>query len=230
MRGAAVSRTPRKRLRPPVADFVAIASRRRCCFCYAHDGDFGRKAGQLAHIDHDRTNDSASNLAYLCLPHHNDYDSGTSQAKGLTPGELRAYKRALEDEVVRRLPKIEPPDTSERPLRPRDSDEEKYQRDLLAVGVGFILPADSTALLRALVTCGAGPEVERMVEHGRFTDQRREMLILPPNAELLELFETALVAVSRKRGPAGSAARDMREEVASYRLAISGESSRTKTK
>jgi hypothetical protein len=51
--------------------------------------------GQIAHIDRNRANHDPGNLAYLCIPHHDAYDSTTSQSKGLTPDELRYAKKAL---------------------------------------------------------------------------------------------------------------------------------------
>ncbi len=80
---------------------VVYLSARRCCMCYALDADFSQKAGQIAHIDQDRTNESAANLAWLCLPHHDEYDSRTSQSKGFTQGEIRNYRDLLHVEVHR---------------------------------------------------------------------------------------------------------------------------------
>ncbi|MGI8978116.1 MAG: hypothetical protein ACR2FY_02705 [Pirellulaceae bacterium] len=53
--------------------------------------------GQIAHVDRDRTNHQESNLAYLCLPHHDVYDSTPSQSKRLSPAELLHAKKALHE-------------------------------------------------------------------------------------------------------------------------------------
>jgi ribosomal protein L15E len=45
--------------------------------------------GQIAHVDHDATNNDPDNLVWLCLDHHDQNDSRTSQSKGLTISELR---------------------------------------------------------------------------------------------------------------------------------------------
>ena len=45
-------------------------SRRRCCMCYALEVDSQEKGGQIAHLDHDPSNNRLGNLAWLCLPHH----------------------------------------------------------------------------------------------------------------------------------------------------------------
>jgi hypothetical protein len=57
------------------------------------------KKGQIAHIDRDSTNNTLSNLAYLCLEHHEEYDSRSRQAKGLTPDELRNYRDELHSSI-----------------------------------------------------------------------------------------------------------------------------------
>jgi hypothetical protein len=50
--------------------------------------------GQIAHIDRDASNASESNLAFLCLNHHNEYDTKKKQSKNLTPMEVRRFKRS----------------------------------------------------------------------------------------------------------------------------------------
>lgn len=54
------------------------------------------KAGQIAHLDHDSSNNAEDNLAFLCFEHHDDFDSRTSQRKGLTLGEVRQFREELE--------------------------------------------------------------------------------------------------------------------------------------
>jgi hypothetical protein len=79
----------------PVEAHVLMASARRCALCFGFDGNLERQKGQIAHIDQDRTNADEANLVYLCLVHHDEYDSRTSQVKGITAGELRGYKERL---------------------------------------------------------------------------------------------------------------------------------------
>lgn len=74
---------------------VLLRSRRRCCLCFGLDGNFEQKQGQVAHLDQNRNNNSPGNLAFLCLVHHDAYDSRTSQSKGFTIEEARAYREAL---------------------------------------------------------------------------------------------------------------------------------------
>jgi hypothetical protein len=74
---------------------VLLACARRCALCFGLGGDLSRKKGQIAHIDHDASNPAEDNLVYLCFDHHDEYDSTTSQAKGITLAELREYKKRL---------------------------------------------------------------------------------------------------------------------------------------
>ena len=76
--------TSRKSISEATHFEVVYRSARRCCMCFALAKDFGQKSGQIAHLNQDRTNDSPPNLAWLCLPHHDEYDSSTSQSKGYT--------------------------------------------------------------------------------------------------------------------------------------------------
>lgn len=70
-------------------------SRRRCCVCFGLHGDFDPKPGQFAHLDKTRKNSTLTNLAWLCLEHHDQYDSVTSQTKGLKPHEVKLYRDEL---------------------------------------------------------------------------------------------------------------------------------------
>jgi hypothetical protein len=74
---------------------VLAASRRRCCWCFALQRDDAQKRGQLAHLDRDPSNNSPDNLAFFCLEHHDQYDSRTSQSKGLTIDEAKRYRAEL---------------------------------------------------------------------------------------------------------------------------------------
>lgn len=70
--------------------------RRRCCMCYSLNRDNRLKQGQIAHIDRKNTNSTIDDLAFLCLEHHDEYDTKRSQSKNYTPSELRRYKAELE--------------------------------------------------------------------------------------------------------------------------------------
>jgi hypothetical protein len=74
---------------------VLMQSARRCALCFGFNGDLARKKGQLAHIDQDRSSAEENNLVFLCVDHHDEYDSTTRQVKGIMEAELRGYKERL---------------------------------------------------------------------------------------------------------------------------------------
>lgn len=74
---------------------VLIRSRRRCCLCFFWEKDLTRKDGQIAHIDRNRANNARDNLAFLCQPHHNEYDRRNSQVKNISKEELRHAQSLL---------------------------------------------------------------------------------------------------------------------------------------
>jgi hypothetical protein len=85
----------RKLIPKDIETHVLLASARRCALCYGFNGSLERKRGQLAHIDRNPSNPAEDNVVYLCMEHHDEYDSRTSQAKGITEAELREYKAKL---------------------------------------------------------------------------------------------------------------------------------------
>ncbi|MFH1927162.1 MAG: hypothetical protein ABIK79_03160 [Chloroflexota bacterium] len=82
---------------------VLTRSLRRCCLCFGLEHDTERKKGQIAHLDRDPSNCAFDNLAWLCLDHHDEYDSRTSQSKGLAIREVKSYRDSLYDWVRENL-------------------------------------------------------------------------------------------------------------------------------
>ena len=80
---------------PEIVADVLTAALRRCCICFALRSDMGEKKGQIAHLDRNPRNSSIDNLAFLCLEHHDAYDSKSSQSKGLTITEVKRYRAEL---------------------------------------------------------------------------------------------------------------------------------------
>ena len=74
---------------------VLTKSRRRCCICFGLNHDLDWKVGQIAHIDRNSSNSSFENLTWMCLEHHDQYDSKTSQSKGLRPREIKFHRNKL---------------------------------------------------------------------------------------------------------------------------------------
>lgn len=85
----------RRKIPEDVVTEVLTRSRRRCCLCYGLKRDSEIKQGQIAHLDQDNTNNRPDNLAFLCLVHHDQYDGRTSQSKGFTADEAKAYRDEL---------------------------------------------------------------------------------------------------------------------------------------
>jgi hypothetical protein len=87
--------TRRKKISKEIEKEVLVRSQRRCCLCFGLENDFDRKKGQIAHLDKDPSNNALDNLAWLCWDHHDEYDSTTSQSKGLTIEEVKEYRALL---------------------------------------------------------------------------------------------------------------------------------------
>lgn len=64
---------------------VLVANRHACCVCQKH-------RVQLHHIDGDPSNNTAENIACLCLDHHDMATALASLTKKLTPSQVRIYK------------------------------------------------------------------------------------------------------------------------------------------
>ncbi len=90
-----MKKSSRKRVGAAIETNILTLSRRRCCACFFLEGDLLLKSGQIAHLDRNPANNELDNLAYLCLDHHDSYDTTRSQSKGITVGELKHYRNEL---------------------------------------------------------------------------------------------------------------------------------------
>ncbi len=90
-----VAMAKRAKLSDILAAEVAIRSRRRCCLCVFLDQDNRRRKGQIAHINHDPTDNSIENLVFLCFDHHDEYDGRTSISRNIGEIEVRQYRDRL---------------------------------------------------------------------------------------------------------------------------------------
>lgn len=88
--------TKRKNIPNAVQVEVLVQCRRRCCLCFGLSQDKSIKKGQIAHLDGDASNNVIKNLVFLCLDHHDEYDSTTRQSKGLKREEIEKYRAELE--------------------------------------------------------------------------------------------------------------------------------------
>lgn len=85
----------RKSIPSVVQADVVIKSKRRCALCFGLDGNTSEKPGQIAHINGDHSDSRFGNLVWLCLEHHDKFDSKTSQTKNYTPIEVKKYRDSL---------------------------------------------------------------------------------------------------------------------------------------
>src|SRR5687768_1769755 len=85
----------RKPIPKSVETELLTSCKRRCCLCFALNQDLRTKQGQIAHLDNNPSHNDIDNLVWLCLDHHDQYDSRTSQSKGFTLDEVRLYKNQL---------------------------------------------------------------------------------------------------------------------------------------
>ena len=83
---------------------VVVRSGRRCCLCFGLQQDMREKRGQIAHLDGNKNNNSPGNLAWLCLEHHDQFDSSTSQSRNYMIREVKSYRKDLY-RTIKRLAK-----------------------------------------------------------------------------------------------------------------------------
>jgi hypothetical protein len=87
--------TARKRVPDDFQQRVLDRSRRRCALCIHFNNDWDQKEGQLAHLDRDPSHFAEDNLVFLCLPHHDNYDTKRRQTKNLTIHEAKTARDRL---------------------------------------------------------------------------------------------------------------------------------------
>ena len=134
-------------------------SARRCCLCFGLGGDFSEKKGQIAHVNGKSSDARLVNLAWLCLNHHDGYDSRPSQSKGYTQNELRDCRKNLYEAVERW----------------------RQSGNHLVVPAGEPLQQRLRTLLRTI-----NPEVLRLVDAGQ--RQIRVMVAVPNEMKLHQMM------------------------------------------
>jgi hypothetical protein len=96
-------------VRKPILDQaqtnVLTKCRRRCCLCFWLDSIDDVVQGQFAHLDKNPAHSEEDNLAFLCLRHHDDYDSIPRLSKGLREKEVRHWRDELTREMAFRFRK-----------------------------------------------------------------------------------------------------------------------------
>jgi hypothetical protein len=90
----------RKRTSEDVETNVLLKGARRCPLCFRLNGDLTEKHGQIAHLDQNPSNTIEENLAFMCMPHHSDYDSTTRQHKNFTIAEVKDMRDNLYEAIA----------------------------------------------------------------------------------------------------------------------------------
>lgn len=133
----------RQAIPPTIAARILLLSRRRCALCFGLDRDSSEKRGQIAHLNRDRSDSRPENLCYLCLDHHDRYDSKTSQSRAYTAPEVARYR----DELYQYISAVESADTIPSPTmcethstvssQPEASSQAQSARTILVVDDDF---------------------------------------------------------------------------------------------
>ncbi len=85
----------RKKTPPNTEAKVLTSSRRRCALCVGLNGDLRPKIGQIDHLDGNPANFAFDNLVWLCLEHHAQKSTKSTQSKGFSPLEIKEYRDRL---------------------------------------------------------------------------------------------------------------------------------------
>lgn len=151
-----------KRKRP--SDFtefrVLESSARRCCLCFGVNHDYSEKKGQVAHLNHDPSNSEYENLVWMCLPHHDEYDSKSSQTKNYSEYEVKKYRQALYDEVRQRRETTTGGETGEKAMWKRQFIEENIALFFFAASALYE-PGLRVVLLNEIKDPDAREQIER---------------------------------------------------------------------
>jgi len=102
---------------------ILIKSKRRCAFCFGLDNNTDEQEGQIAHINHNNSDNNEDNLVWLCLKHHNKYDSTTSQSKNYTKEELIIYRDKLYEYM--------------KPINTEKKDKENNEKAIFNINTAF---------------------------------------------------------------------------------------------
>jgi hypothetical protein len=135
---------------------LMLSARRRCCICFGLNRDTNLKSGQIAHLDKNNSNNDIDNLAFLCFEHHDEYDSKTSQRKGLLIEEVKTYRQELYDAVgkqfsiVSRFGQVEISPPEEDPIA---GTYVRFEGDQVTAEINvFPIPASNEGMPRYVIT------------------------------------------------------------------------------
>lgn len=83
---------------PSLRSKLLINNQHACCVC-------GKSGVQIHHINGDHSDNKPSNLAVLCLPHHDVATASSGLSARLRPEEIRQYKKKWEEACLDRVKK-----------------------------------------------------------------------------------------------------------------------------
>lgn len=172
---------------------VLSESRHRCAICFGLYSDTKQKKGQIAHLDRNPANNAIANLVFLCLDHHDDYDSTTSQSKNYTQAEVKTYRRELYTFLKKEKLNVPWPEIE----RPRQGGQPKSSgaggRKAVACSPEVYdrrLPIyESTQSFLGAVISNAAPTVAELFAFARGTDHALFLFDQPLADYLRELYE-----------------------------------------
>lgn len=139
------------------------------------------KRGQIAHLDHDSSNSSVGNLAFLCLDHHDLLDSSTRQSKNLSLTEVKQYRDELYQQII---PLIESHLPDQAPSHPPADNDASFRANEERVATDAIVEA---------LERGPATSVESLARQVRLMRSAVERL-------LHDLTQSGVVRVDRKSG------------------------------
>ncbi|MGH7224284.1 MAG: hypothetical protein ACRELF_13720 [Gemmataceae bacterium] len=186
----------RKRVPDDIQQRVLDRSRRRCALCIHFDNDWDQKEGQLAHLDRDPSNFAEDNLVFLCLPHHDDYDTKRRQTKNLTIHEAKTARDRLYKfiEAGGDLAKAGQQSNQPAGIRERQVDTLAKLVPDLRKAVGYLQGMTSLARLKGEISpeeycrrCSAA------VTSAHATFEEGQLFLPPEFAELCEKFFASVI-------------------------------------
>lgn len=194
-------RTSRKNFSKTVKLEVLVECRRKCALCFWLRNDARDKKGQLAHIDRNKLNNTKRNAAWLCLEHHDEYDSKLSQSKGISPDELRRYQRDLHEYLASGAPW---PDASALPISASEGRPERVVS--LEIYDRRVPVYKRTIQFVQTVLKDLRPDLKDILSFASDTDEALFLFDESLSEYLAEIFKKALrlraISLSTSRAPA----------------------------
>ena len=193
-----------------------VQSRRRCALCFGLGGDVSEKRGQIAHVDRDASNSVFDNLAFLCMNHHDQYDSKTSQSKGLNPEELKTYRDRLYDAIKEdplRWPGKSKPEAPKKTRKAKGRREPLRDIQTLELYDRRITIYRAAISLMARIAQSASVEMKEASDFAKHTDEALFLFDDDVDAYLDDMYRRAMKLSALQHALDGMPVGDKRTEV-----------------